>query len=289
MRYQHAESQKLIKDVTGELTGLKETSKQVLSFADQLQQLQDVLQNPKRRGVLGEYYLETVLKNVLPPSVYKMQYKIGQAESGADLIVDAAIFVQEKIIPVDSKFSLENYNRLAEEKDAVELERIEKAFKQDLKARIDETSKYIRPEDGTMDFALMFIPSEAIFYDLIINKVGAVKVNTEELIQYAARKKVNIVSPNSFYAFLQVILHGLNQIEVSKKTEVIQKRVGELGKHLKAYEDYYGKLGNTLKTTVNHYNSGYKELGKIDKDVMRISGDAPGIEPELLDRPDTEE
>jgi DNA recombination protein RmuC len=289
MRTQLGESTKIVREVTEGLTKLNETNKQVVSFADQLQSLQDVLQNPKRRGVLGEYYLETVLKNVLPPSVYKMQYKIGRSEEGQDLIVDAVIFVQEKMIPIDSKFSLENYNRLAEEKNSVERERLEKQFKQDLKARIDETAKYIRPQDDTMDFALMFIPSEAIFYDLIVNQVGAVKVNTEELIQYAAKKKVNIVSPNSFYAFLQIILHGLRQFEIEKNTEVIRKRVGELGRHIRSYEDFYSKLGNSLRTTVSHYNSAYKELGKIDKDVLRITGDSPGIETELLEKPETEE
>jgi len=288
VRHQFTESAKIIRDVTERLTKLDETNKQVISFADQLQSLQDVLQNPKRRGVLGEYYLETALKNVLPPSVYKMQYKIGKNDAGGDLIVDAVIFVQEKIIPIDSKFSLENYNRLAEERDPAEQERLERAFKQDLKARIDETAKYIRPEFNTMDFALMFIPSEAIFYDLIINQVGVVKINTEELIQYAARKKVNIVSPNSFYAFLQAILQGLRQVEIEKNTEVIQKRVGELGRHLKGYEEYYSKLGNTLRASISHYNAGYKELGKIDKDVLRIAGASPGIEVELLEKSEPE-
>tara|TARA_Y100000310_G_scaffold335427_1_gene417473 strand:- start:2966 stop:4042 length:1077 start_codon:yes stop_codon:yes gene_type:complete len=285
-RHQFTESQKLLKNVTEELTHLKETNRQVVSFADQLQNLQDILQNPKRRGVLGEYYLETVLKNVLPPSTYQMQYKVGRSDEGQDLIVDAAIFYEEKIIPIDSKFSLENYNRLAKEHDEAEQQRLERLFKQDLKMRIDETSKYVRPEDGTMDFALMFIPSESIFYDLTVGQVGKASVSTEELIQYAARKHVNIVSPNSFYAFLQVILQGLKQVEIEKNTEIIQKRVGELGKHLKSYDSYHQKLGNTLRTTVNHYNSGSKELKKIDKDVLRISGVSPGIDVEAVEAPD---
>ncbi|TSC59301.1 MAG: Uncharacterized protein G01um1014107_374 [Parcubacteria group bacterium Gr01-1014_107] len=288
VRAQFSDSAKIIKEVTEGLTKLDETNRQVISFADQLQSLQDILQNPKRRGVLGEYYLETVLKNVLPPSVFKMQYKIGTTEEGSDLIVDAAIFVKDKIIPVDSKFSLENYNRLVGEKNSQERERLEKLFKQDLKLRIDETSKYIKPESNTMDFALMFIPSEAIFYDLIINQVGAVKVNTEELIQYAARKKVNIVSPNSFYAFLQVILHGLRQFEIEKNTEVIRKNVEVLTKHLRSYNDFYQKLGNALRTTVSQYNSSAKEFGKIDKDILRITGEVAGLGTALLDKPDLE-
>ncbi|MDP3735501.1 MAG: DNA recombination protein RmuC [bacterium] len=288
VRAQFSESAKIIREVTEGLTSLRETNTQVVSFAEQLQSLQDVLQNPKRRGVLGEYYLETVLKNVLPPSVYAMQHRLGADGEGSELIVDAAIFVQGKIIPIDSKFSLENYNRLASERDEAERVRLERQFKQDLKNRIDETSKYIEPSLGTMDFALMFIPSEAIFYDLIINQVGAVKVNTEELIQYAARKHVNIVSPNSFYAFLQVILHGLRQVEIEQNTELIRKRVGELGRHLKSYEDFSLRLGNSLRTTVNHYNAAGKEFGKIDKDILRISGAEAGLSALSIERPEGE-
>lgn len=285
VRAQFSESAKIIREVTEGLTSLKETNTQVVSFAEQLQSLQDVLQNPKRRGVLGEYYLETVLKNVLPPAVFAMQQRLGADGAGNELIVDAAIFVQGKIIPIDSKFSLENYNRLASERDEAERARLERQFKQDLKNRIDETSKYIQPALGTMDFALMFIPSEAIFYDLIVGSVG---VNAEELIQYAARKHVNIVSPNSFYAFLQVILHGLRQVEIEQNTELIRKRVGELGRHLKSYEDFYLKLGNSLRTTVNHYNAAGKELGKIDKDILRISGTEAGLTALSLERPEGE-
>src|SRR3989338_6523126 len=157
LQTQSGETMRIIKDITQELTGLKETNKQVVGFADQLKNLQDILRNPKQRGVLGEYYLETVLKNVLPPKSYQMQYPFSDGT-----IVDAVVFVKEKVIPIDSKFSLENYNRLAIEKNPREKEQLEKAFKNDLKARIDETSKYVRPEEGTMDFAFMFIPHEAI-------------------------------------------------------------------------------------------------------------------------------
>ena len=284
IRFQYGDSQKLIKEITRELTEVKETGKQVMSFADQLQNLQDVLQNPKQRGVLGEYYLLTVLQNVMPPGSFQMQYSFANGE-----IVDAVIFIKDKILPIDSKFSLENYNRILESRDPAERERLEKLFKQDLKMRIDETAKYVRPAEGTMDFAFMFIPSEGIYYDLLINQVGAVKTSTRDLIEYAFNKKVIIVSPTSFLAYLQTVIQGLNSLKIEEKAQDIVKRVGELGKHLKNYEDFYLKLGNSLKTTVNHYNGAYKELGKIDKDVMRIAGEAPGISAELLDKPNTEE
>lgn len=282
MQYQFTESAKIIRDVTERLTKLDETNKQVVGFADQLRSLQDVLKNPKQRGILGEYYLETLLKNVLPPSSYQMQYKFKDGE-----IVDAVVFVGEFIIPVDSKFSLENYNRILEEKNEVEKEKLEKLFKQDLKNRIDETSKYIRPSEKTMDFAFMFIPAEAIYYDLLINQIGAVKVNTRDLIEYAfMEKKVIIVSPTSFMAYLQTVLQGMRALKIEESAKEIRKRVEELGKHLSAYDEYMGKLGNNLGTTVNSYNTAYKELGKIDKDVLRITGEAVGMEVKTLDKPE---
>lgn len=286
MRYQSSESSKIIRDVTEKLTRLDETNKQVVSFADQLQNLGDMLKNPKQRGVLGEYYLETLLKNVLPPGSFEMQYKLGKNDAGDELIPDAVVFVKEKIIPVDSKFSLENYNRIVEERDPLEKERLEKVFVNDLKNRIVETSKYIQPQKNTMDFAFMFIPHEAIYYDLLINKIGAVKEETENLIQRAAQKyKVIIVSPTSFLAYLQTVLQGLKAMQIEESAKDIVKRVEELGKHLKAYEDYHNKLGNALQTTYNQYSLSGKELRKIDKDVMRIAGSSPELEARMIEKP----
>jgi len=289
-QFQSSESAKIIREVTERLVKLDETNKQVINFADQLQSLQDILQNPKQRGILGEYYLETVLKNVLPPSAYKLQFPLGKDAAGRDLIVDAAIFIKDKIIPVDSKFSLENYNRLLGERDPAEREQLEKTFKLDLKNRIDETSKYIQPNLGTMDFAFMFIPAEAIYYDLLVAQVGAVKVNTRDLIEYAFKeKKVIIVSPTSFFAYLQTVMQGLRALQIEESAKEIRKQVEQLGKHLLSYEDYLKKLGNNLSTTVNMYNSAYKEFGKIDKDVMRITEGEKSVEPLQLERPNLEE
>ncbi len=289
VRNQFGESAKLIREVTEGLVKLDETNRQVVSFADQLQSLEDILKNPKQRGILGEYYLETLLKNCMPPGSYEMQYELGTTDDGARLIPDAVVFVKEKIIPIDSKFSLENYNRLVEEKDPVEKAKLEKLFVADLKNRITETSKYIQPSKGTMDFAFMFIPHEAIYYDLIVNKIGALQEETESLIQRAASKyKVIIVSPTSFLAYLQTVLQALNAMQIEERAQDIVKRVGELGKHLKTYEEYYLKLGNTLGTAVNHYNSAGKELGKIDKDVLRVTGASAGIETIAVERPSLE-
>jgi len=267
-----------LRNVIAKTTEVGESSKQVFQVADQLRELQDILKNPKQRGVLGEYYLETVLQNVLPPESFKMQYAFSDGE-----IVDAAVFVKGKVIPVDSKFSLENYNRFASAADGEEKVKFEKAFVNDLKLRISETAKYIRPSEKTTDFAFMFIPHEGIYYDLLSNKVGA---SEDNLIQRAAGKhKVIIVSPTSFLAYLQTVLQGLKAMEIEEKAQDIIKNVEKLSGHLVRYEDYYQKLGNTLATTVNHYNAGYKELNKIDKDVTKITGISAGVDVLTIDGP----
>lgn len=283
---QFSQSAKIITDVTKRLTELDETNKRVGNVADELKMLQNVLQNPKQRGVVGEYYLQSVLENVMPPGKFQMQYKFKDGE-----IVDAVIYLDKgKILPIDSKFSLENYNRLIEESDQKTKNEIVKKFKTDLKNRIDETSKYIRPAEDTMDFAFMFIPSESLYYDLLINKVGTTVTNSRDLIEYAfAEKKVIIVSPTSFMAYLQTVLQGLRSLNIEEQAKEIQKRVGELGRHIGSYETYMQKLGNSLGTTVNHYNTAHKELKKMDKDVVKIAHTSPAVEPLLIDKPTQDE
>lgn len=285
-----AQSAKLISEVTEKLIKLDETNKQVVNFSAQLQNLQDILKNPKQRGVLGEYFLEETLKNVLPPGSYEMQYSFGKDEkTGKELIVDAVVFVKDKIIPIDAKFSLENYERILNETDKLSKEKFEQQFKQDLKNRIDETAKYVLPQKNTLEFAFMFIPSEAIYYDLLINKVGTVKTNTRDLIEYAFRdKKVIIVSPTSFLAYLQTVLQGLKAMKIEERAKEIKANVEKLGRHMASYDDFMKKLGVSMSTTVNHYNNAYKEFKKIDKDVIKISDKKDKIETLEIDKPKTD-
>ncbi len=293
---QFSESQKLLReindqmhkslmDVAREQTKTNEATTRFMSIAEQLANLEKVLKHQKQRGNLGEASLELILSNILPPGAYKMQHRFSNNDA-----VDAVIVTKEGLICVDAKFSLDNYNRVTQAIDDKQREELEKEFKNDLKKRIDETAKYVRPEEGTLPFAFMFIPAEAIYYDLLVNEVGAVKVNTRNLIDYAYNeKKVIVVSPTTFAAYLQSVLYGFKAFKIEETANDIIKRVGELGKHLKAYEDFVSKMGNSLSTTVNHYNAAYKELGKVDKDVMRITGDAVGITPAILEKPQLEE
>ena len=284
VRQSFAASTGVVRDVTERLTRMEETNKQVLDVTAQLQGLQDMLKNPKQRGILGEYYLETLLKNVLPPDGYQMQYGFKDGE-----IVDAAVFVKDKIVPIDSKFSLENYNRLIEEQNPVERERLEKQFVNDLKMRVQETAKYIRPQEGTMEFAFMFIPHEAIYYDLLVNKIGAVADDTESIIQRAAGKyHVIIVSPTSFLAYLQTVLQGLRALQIEEQAKEIRMRVVDLGRHIAKYEEHFTSVGKNLGTVVNQYNLASKEFGKIDKDVMRITGSSNSYETLAIEKPSDE-
>jgi DNA recombination protein RmuC len=283
VRQSFAATSSIVRDITEKMMRVEETTKQVLDVTTQLQGLQDMLKNPKQRGILGEYYLETLLQNVLPPGSFKMQYPFSDG-----MIVDAAVFIKDRIVPIDSKFSLENYNRLVETDQPAERDRLEKMFIGDLKRRILETAKYIRPEEGTMDFAFMFIPHEAIYYDLLVNKIGALQEDSESILQRAAgTHHVIIVSPTSFLAYLQTVLQGLNAMQIEEQTKEIRKRVAELGRHLSAYNAHFLSIGKNLNTTVNQYNHASKELQKIDKDVLRISSESPAIEQLLIDATDT--
>ncbi len=282
---QNIEATKLITEITRELTEVKEGNKQVFSMTEQLQNLEKVLTHQKQRGNLGEASLELILSGMLAPGQYEMQYYFKNGE-----VVDAIIHTKEGIIPIDAKYSLDNYQRLMNATDEEETAYYQNEFKKDIQKRIDETSKYIRPEEGTLPFAFMFIPAEGIYYDLLINQVSRGAVNTQNLIEYAYNKrKVIIVSPTTFYAYLQSVLYGFKAFKIEESAKHIQQRVEELGKHLEAYEEYMKKLGVTLGTSINHYNTAYKELKKVDKDVLRITGEAIGIEPNLLDKPTFDE
>ncbi len=278
-------SQKIIKDVTEKMTEIKETNKQVFGMTEQLQNLEKVLKNQKQRGTLGEAGLDLILSNILPPTAYQMQYSFKDGD-----IVDAVIHTKDGIIPVDAKFSLDNYNRIINEEDEDKKLILEKEFKNDLKKRIDETAKYIKIKEGTLPFAIMYIPAEAIYYDLLVNEVGSIKVNTKSLIEYAYRdRKVIIVSPTTFVAYLNTILQGFKAFKIEESAKEIMKNVEKLQGHIKAYDVYHTKLGVSLSTTVNHFNASRKELKKIDKDVYRVTGASAEIEPTLIEKPEREE
>ena len=292
MYKQLTDSQRLIKDINEQVsrqltdvtkgqTEMKERSNQIFTIAEQLQDLQRTLKSQKERGNFGEQSLEMILGNILPTDVYQMQYRFAD-----NTAVDAVIHARDGIIPVDAKFSLESYNQLVNTDDEKEKQELQKQFKEDLKKRIDETAKYIKPKEGTLPFAFMFIPAEGIYYDLLINRIGGTDVNARNLIDYAMNdKKVVIVSPTTFYAYLQSVLYGFKAFQVEKNTEQIQKNVSELSRHLNKYDDFFKKVGKSISTTVNHYNAADKEFQKVEKDVTKITGETGGIDTMQIERP----
>ncbi len=282
MQKQFASSNKVIKDVTSELEKIKGTNEQVLGFANQMKTLEKILSNQKQRGILGEIQLENLLSNVLPPELFNMEYHFNNGEA-----VDAIVKVGDYIIPIDAKFSLDNYNKMIESADKSEIESLQKVFKDDIKKRIDETSKYIRPTERTTDYAYMFIPADGLYQDLLNSRVGTLKINSKDLVSYAYTKKVMIVSPMSLFPMLQITVKALHNLKVEKSIEDILKNINKLSNHLNSYKDAHTSLGKTIRTAVNHYNRSSSEFKKIDKDVLKISEGNTQInfEPESIEKP----
>lgn len=274
----------IINEVTERLSRIDSTNNQILNYSEQLKNLENILKNPKQRGILGEYWLDTLLSQVLAPGQYKMQYDLGTDEkTNQKLIPDSVIFVREMLIPIDAKFSLENYNKISQEPDAKRREELERLFKSDVKLRIDETSKYIRPEMGTTNFAFMFVPAEGVYYSLISSDIGSSKINSINLIEYAFKKGVMIVSPTSFYAYLQTVILGLKALQIEDSVKEIQIHAEHLMRHLKAYEEHHNRVGKHLETTIRAYSTSSGELKKIDKDIFKITQGSAGKELEPIE------
>ena len=282
MQKQFSQSNKVIKDVTEQLGNIRGTNEQVLNFANQMKSLEKILSNQKQRGILGEIQLENLLANVLPPELFEMQYNFSNGEA-----VDAIVRVGDYIIPVDAKFSLDNYNKMIESSDPSEIQFLEKKFKDDIKTRIDETSKYIKTNEKTTDYAYMFIPADGLYQDLLNSRVGSLKINSKDLVSYAYSKKVMIVSPMSLFPMLQITVKALHNLKVEKSIHDILMNIDKLSSHLNSYQNLHNKLGKSLSAVVNHYNDSSKEFGKIDKDVTKISDGnfKIGIETNIVDRP----
>ena len=286
MQKQFASSNKVIKEVTSELEKIKGTNEQVLGFANQMKTLEKILSNQKQRGILGEIQLENLLANVLPPELFQMQYSFKNGES-----VDAIVKVGDYIIPIDAKFSLDNYNKMIESEESSEIENLEKIFKEDIKKRIDETAKYINPTQNTTDYAYMFIPADGLYQDLLNSRVGTLKINSRDLVSYAYTKKVMIVSPMSLFPMLQITVKALHNLKVERSIEDIQKNINKLNNHLNSYKEYHNRLGKTIGTVVSHYNTSSKEFKKIDKDIIKISKGNVAIDFEIknLEKPTLDE
>ena len=255
---------KILQEVTEKLVQVEDTNKQVVGFAEQLQGLQNIFKNPKQRGIIGEYFLEQILANVLPETVYEIQYKYKNGE-----ICDAIIYVKDKIVPIDAKFSIDSYTRIYDAIDPDKKSRYEKEFVNDVKKRIDETSKYVSIENNTIDIAFMFVPSDAIY-----NEIISISSNTSipfNMVTYAYSKKVVLVSPTSFFAYLQTVLLALNTIKIEGRVDEIIQYLNDSTRYLKEFEENINKLGKNIGTVVNAFNKTATTGNKLSKRLAKAT------------------
>ncbi len=248
---------KVIGDVQRNIGELSTASKQIFEVGKNIATLQEILQPPKLRGGMGEQFLGELLAQILPQKFFTLQYPFSSGER-----VDAVIKLGEKLVPVDSKFPLDNFKRVLECKTDEERKACQKAFTRDVKKHVDDiASKYIVPNEGTYDFALLYIPAENVYYETITKdeSVGEEK----GILNYALSKRVIPVSPNSFYAYLQVIVLGLKGLQIEENAREIQTRLVSLANDLKIFQKDFQVVGTHLTNAVNKFEEARRRLDKF--------------------------
>jgi len=252
-------------NVKEQLGKLEETNKQIIAISRDISSLQELLRAPKFRGAMGETFLENLLSQVLPKEHYQVQYRFKSTDT-----VDAVIRLGGRLVPVDAKFSLENLQKMLEAPDEQAKESFRKKFIQDIKNRINEiAAKYILPDENTYDFALMYIPAENVYYEVIIK---------EDIFAYSMSKKVIPVSPNTFYAYLQVICLGLRGLKVEENAKLILKSLSSLSIETDKFKEDFNTLGSHLVNANTKYSDAQKRLEKVSERLINIQ-DTKQIEP----------
>ena len=250
-----------------------EATSQMLERAKDLARLEQALRPPKSRGGFGELLLENLLRDRLPPSAFSMQHTFASGER-----VDAIVRV-DRLIPVDSKFPLDNYNRVAEAESDDERALAERQFGRDVKQHIDAiAAKYIRPDEGTYDFAFMYVPVEAVYYELACGKTGA-------LLSYAHERRVFPVSPTTFTAYLQVIALGLRGMQIEQHAHEVMAYVAELSRDFDRFADDFDKIGTHLEHAQSKYHAAGKRLDRFETKLERAAEEREQVvieEPETL-------
>lgn len=269
----YQKSQGMLAAVHEKLGTLAKASEQITDLGKDIVGLQDILKAPKLRGGLGEYFLQDLLGQVLPEKNFETQYRFRDGTA-----VDAVVKVGEKIVPIDSKFPLESFQRMLASGTQAQKDAERKEFVKSVKKRIDEiASKYIKEEEGTYDFAMMYVPAENVYYETIItDNLGDRKY---EISAYALEKKVIPVSPNSLYAYLMSIILGLKGFKIEQQAKLI---MNELTKVQTRFADFYGDftlIGRHLKNAENKYDETAKKAEKFNDQIGRVTG----VKRDLLD------
>ncbi len=252
---------KAVGEVQARLGSLEEASRRLMEIGKDIASLQNILRSPKVRGGIGEFFLEKLLSQMLPRDHFRLQHPFKRGEK-----VDACIIVGDRLVPVDAKFPLDNFRRLAAAQTDEERKAARKAFLTDVRKHVDAiAAKYIVPEEGTYDFAMMYIPAENVYYETIIT--GDESTSLQE---YSLDRKVIPVSPGSFYAYLQVIILGLKGMHVEESAREILARLSGLGVEMEKHQDDFRKLGVHLKNALGSFDSAEKRLDRMALELEKL-------------------
>ncbi len=258
-------NQKILSELNTQIGTLQGTNTQMLHMGLDVRRLQDILQSPKMRGQLGEWSLENLLSTVLPKNSFELQshFKDGR-------IVDALIKMPEYSVPVDAKFPLPSFEAMLKTEDEGEKTRLRRQFQKDVTAHIDKiASSYIRPAEGTLDFALMYIPAENVYYETIIKYDG----DKHDILEYALGKKVIPVSPNLLYAYLMTIVMGLHGLQIEKQAAEIRQNLKKINASFSEFLSHWDTLGSHVRNVYNKYEESDKKLGKFGMELTQIQED----------------
>jgi len=270
------ESNQVILQIQEKLGVLEITTKNIQDISKDISSLQDILRAPKLRGNIGEYLLEKLLQDVLPKDKYEMQYRFKNG-----IIVDAVIKLGDRLVPIDSKFPLESFQRLLVAKDELEKKNAQSEFVKSLKEKIDSiASKYIKPEENTYEFALMYIPAENIYYEFVVSSA-----KTEEklanIFNYVIEKRVIPVSPGSFYAYLLAIVFGLKGMSIEKRAQEILKEISKIQVDFDKFYEEYKKVGSHLTNAKSKYEETERKAEKFQESVKNLIGNKAGDEQQI--------
>ena len=258
------EASRAVTEVHGQLGALGEATRRMEQVGRDVAGLEQILRAPKIRGGLGEILLERLLAEILPPESYRLQHGFRSGDK-----VDAAVVVAGRLVPVDSKFPLENFRRMLEESDEERRRQPRRAFLKDVRNRIDEIArKYILPDEGTFDFALMYVPAENVYYEVILRDEGG----EDSLLGYALSHRVVPVSPNSFYAYLQVILLGLRGLRIEQNAREILGILGRLQTDAARLREHFDTLGRHITNAKNKYDETTTSLARLEGKLEDVAG-----------------
>ncbi|MFH1613603.1 MAG: DNA recombination protein RmuC [Planctomycetota bacterium] len=263
-------NQRTLLQLNSQIGELQGTNKQMLQVGREVRRLQDIMASPKMRGQLGEWSLENLLKTILPGSSFVLQHQFSNGQ-----IVDALIKMADYSVPIDAKFPLPAFEALLKTEDEEEKGRLRRGFHRDVMKHIDKIAEsYIRPGEGTLDFALMYIPAENVYYET------AVKYDSDktDLVEYGMKKRVIAVSPNMLYAYLMTIVMGLHGLQIEKQAELIRQNLRKLNGSFADFMTKWDVLGKHLRNAQSQYEESNQKLGRFGMELTQIQGSEEKLE-----------